>query len=360
MIPAINNITPSESNAYKSLSPVVKVALSVGTVALGVFCMIAAFPINLPPLVGAAIILGGSMILAAAVFSYFDASALPRCPLGPQDLINLKFRAICAEWKLEQVRDMLEKKEVSAEQCLSTAYGFSPLETAVIQNRVNFVKLFLKHLPPGVNIHLPNRDGNTLLHVALVMDHEEIAQLFLDRPTLPEIDINLPNRLGLTPLDRAIRLRHGASIVNSLLNHMSRRDALPTELLFSCLSTVLILAIENEAPGPSRENRVNTVKALLKHIPEGINVNHYYLVPGLTTYLHRIASIGNMELAEVFAERLRRIRANANPPNGGGTTPAQIARYLGYFEIAELLDRPTSITAECAVTISSVAQNTSV
>ena len=63
-------------------------------------------------------------------------------------------------------------------------------------------------------------DGNTLVHLAVKMDKEEMVGYWLDKGHRWKVDLKAKNKEGLAPIHMAIRQK-SMKIVNVLARHQS-------------------------------------------------------------------------------------------------------------------------------------------
>lgn len=94
-------------------------------------------------------------------------------------------------------RCMQPRNNSQLENNSSNYFGYKSLEELVIKGKLNDLQAFFVLNDNKININLPNREGNTLLHIAAeINDNEKLAFLL----HIDKSGVNICNKLGNTPL----------------------------------------------------------------------------------------------------------------------------------------------------------------
>ncbi len=141
------------------------------------------------------------------LFFVVSVSMIATMGLKSQDLNQDLIRA-AAVGALDQVKTLLQKKAAINAQ---DEYGYTPLIEATYENKIEVLKELLRH---GSNVNIKDKHGRTALFWAVNQGNLEAVTLLMK---IPGIQVNIQeNREGLTPLMRAVYLRH-KEIVKELL-----------------------------------------------------------------------------------------------------------------------------------------------
>ena len=181
--------------------------------------------------------------------------------------------------------------------------------TSVDSSHIHIIQLLLER---GAKPNIPNKDGDTPLHVSAKHDNRIVTQLLLERGADP----NRVNKWGDTPL------------------HIAAERGLPG------LAQLLL----NSRANPNKANKIGNTslhlaaqdgnKAVIKLLLErGANPNSMKRF-SLHTPLHDAARAGHKDVVQLFLNA----GAEPNKLNYHGDTPLRLAQRQGHMDIVSMLE----------------------
>ena len=205
-----------------------------------------------------------------------------------------------------------------ADMAATDDLGNTPLDDAVLHNRLECVRSLLEH---GASLHYVHpADGRGALHRACMKGFAGIANLLISRGADPAFR----DRSGQTPLDLALDYKN-AAVIALLLK------------LGSTMSSSQ-LAGDQAMESAALKGQVEIAQALLNG---GFDINRH--TPSGSTYLHDAALKNQKKIAELFLNR----GANVGALNRTGGTPLHDAALGGSIDVInELLERGANIDAQ--------------
>ncbi|ORX64355.1 ankyrin, partial [Anaeromyces robustus] len=156
----------------------------------------------------------------------------------------------CINGNLEEVKKIIENDSHSLEEIID---GWSLLHIAVINNKLEIIKLLLDYGKMNINIKNP-KNGYTPIYLACQMGYKMILEELIKH----QADINSITNDGYTPIEIACSNDY-CNIVECLLNEGANKT-INTEKEYKLLH----IAVEN--------NNISLVKLLLKNNQININI----------------------------------------------------------------------------------------
>ena len=105
--------------------------------------------------------------------------------------------------------------EMGKDQIEVDADGNTPLHRALLDFNGDDLGLIQRLIDSGENINALNRDGFTLLHMAIIKGYENVFKLLLCRGA----NVNLPaGKIGESPLHQAVQMGN-SEVVKLLIGH---------------------------------------------------------------------------------------------------------------------------------------------
>jgi ankyrin repeat protein/L-ascorbate metabolism protein UlaG (beta-lactamase superfamily) len=255
-----------------------------------------------------------------------------------------------AVWRgrTEVVRFLLEK---GANPNLRNEDAMTPLFAVHGENAPQIARLLIEN---GAQVNIRNNENSTPLHIIASTGSVELAELLLSKGA----DINVMTDFGWTPLCMATMCN--AEITDYLLSkgasvnphEYEKKEGFPCAgfqtplhcaIRSDSINTVRVLVDKGALVNITDDNGMTPLHLAVNNC--NLEITDYLIKQGARlnlkdekygrTELHTAVIMGQKDIAE----RLIKEGAKANIPDNDGNNPLDYARYHGFHNITELLER---------------------